>query len=133
MELEIDGLKVWFPYEKMYTEQYEYMKNLKQALDAKGHVMLESPTGTGKTVSLLSLITAYQAAHGEKVGKLIFATRTVNEIRNCMEELKKVITFRRKCIRRAAAASDKAPKKSSYSSTADGWCLPLCAKEYVYS
>jgi hypothetical protein len=37
------------------------------------------PTGTGKTVTLLSLITSYQLAHPE-VGKLIYCTRTVPEM-----------------------------------------------------
>ncbi len=41
--------------------------------------MLEMPSGTGKTVSLLSLITSYQLAHPE-VGKLVYCSRTVPEI-----------------------------------------------------
>ncbi len=42
------------------------------------------PTGTGKTITLLSLITSYQLAHPE-VGKLIYCTRTVPE----MEKVRK--------------------------------------------
>jgi len=49
-----------FPYDKMYPEQYAYVCDLKRSLDAKGHCVLEMPSGTGKTVSLLSLIVAYQ-------------------------------------------------------------------------
>jgi DNA excision repair protein ERCC-2 len=81
----------------MYPEQYNYMLELKHALDAKGHALLEMPTGnysfvylihipnvlpkigTGKTVCLLALITSYQLAHPE-VGKLIYCTRTVPEM-----------------------------------------------------
>lgn len=63
----------------MYPEQYNYMLELKRALDAKGHALLEMPTGTGKTVCLLSLVLAYQAAHPE-IGKLIYCTRTVPEM-----------------------------------------------------
>ncbi len=37
------------------------------------------PTGTGKTITLLSLVTSYQLAHPE-VGKLIYCTRTVPEM-----------------------------------------------------
>ena len=50
MRLEIDGLEVLFPYARVYAEQFAYMRELKKALDAKGHAMLEMPTGTGKTV-----------------------------------------------------------------------------------
>lgn len=36
------------------------MTDLKRTLDANGHCVLEMPSGTGKTVSLLSLIVSYQ-------------------------------------------------------------------------
>ena len=68
MRFNLDGLDVFFPYDYMYEEQYNYMLELKHALDAsfltngknKGHALLEMPTGTGKTVCLMSLITSYQ-------------------------------------------------------------------------
>jgi hypothetical protein len=106
MRFQLDGLTVYFPYEFIYPEQYQYMAELKAALDARGHVLLEvrrgrpalgcapalwlqcappcaavrfnapsapatppqtnqMPTGTGKTITLLSLITSYQLAHPE--------------------------------------------------------------------
>lgn len=37
------------------------------------------PTGTGKTISLLALITSYQAAKGQR-RKLVYCSRTVPEI-----------------------------------------------------
>lgn len=40
-------------------EQFSYMSDLKETLDAGGHCVLEMPSGTGKTVSLLSLIVSY--------------------------------------------------------------------------
>ena len=43
----------------MPAEQYSYMSDLKETLDAGGHCVLEMPSGTGKTVSLLSLIVSY--------------------------------------------------------------------------
>jgi Rad3-related DNA helicase len=43
-------------------------------LDAGGHCMLEMPSGTGKTVSLLSLIIAYQQYYPEH-RKLIYCSR----------------------------------------------------------
>ena len=58
---------------------HRYMLELKRALDARGHCLLEMPTGTGKTITLLSLITSYQMAHPE-VGKLVYCTRTVPEM-----------------------------------------------------
>lgn len=52
MRFRIDDLEVFFPYERMYLEQYQYMRSIKQALDAEGHALLEMPTGTGKTVRI---------------------------------------------------------------------------------
>ncbi len=59
MKIIIDGLPVIFPYKLIFNEQEVYMKHLKTTLDAPGHAILEMPTGTGKTVCLLSLLTAY--------------------------------------------------------------------------
>ncbi len=59
MKIIIDGLPVIFPYKLIFSEQEIYMRYLKKTLDAPGHAILEMPTGTGKTVCLLSLLTAY--------------------------------------------------------------------------
>ncbi|KAG5519851.1 hypothetical protein PMAC_000126 [Pneumocystis sp. 'macacae'] len=64
------------------------MCHLKKALDAGGHCVLEMPSGTGKTVSLLSLIISYQ-----KVFQFfIFFALTIS----ILVELKNLIEFRKK-------------------------------------
>ncbi|XP_071799505.1 general transcription and DNA repair factor IIH helicase subunit XPD-like [Asterias amurensis] len=88
MKLNVDGLLVYFPYDYIYPEQYTYMLELKRALDAKGHCVLEMPSGTGKTVSLLSLIVAYLKNNPSDLNKLIYCSRTVPEIEKVIEELK---------------------------------------------
>ena len=87
MRFQVEELEVTFPYPRIYPEQYAYMLELKRALDARGHSMLEMPTGTGKTITLLSLITSYQRAHPE-MGKLVYCTRTIPEMEKVLEELK---------------------------------------------
>ncbi|RGB34175.1 hypothetical protein C1646_760892 [Rhizophagus diaphanus] len=94
MRFTIDGLPVYFPYDKIYPEQYAYMSDLKKALDAEGHCVLEMPSGTGKTVSLLSLIVAYQMHYSEK-RKLIYCSRTVPEIEKALAELQILIEYRK--------------------------------------
>ncbi|XP_053545723.1 general transcription and DNA repair factor IIH helicase subunit XPD [Bombina bombina] len=93
MKLNIDGLLVYFPYEYIYPEQFSYMLELKRTLDAKGHGVLEMPSGTGKTVSLLSLIVAYQRTYPLELTKLIYCSRTVPEIEKVVEELRKLIEY----------------------------------------
>ena len=41
MRFKLEGLNVFFPYEYIYPEQFQYMLELKHALDAKGHCLLE--------------------------------------------------------------------------------------------
>jgi DNA excision repair protein ERCC-2 len=119
MKFNLDGLTVYFPYSRIYLEQYQYMSALKRTLDAAAedaigvsvgaaaaggmatggraavasgggngergkHALLEMPTGTGKTVCLLSLITSYQYAHPKSAGKLVYCTRTVPEMNAVM-------------------------------------------------
>ncbi|VDN43248.1 unnamed protein product, partial [Dibothriocephalus latus] len=48
------------------------------------------PSGTGKTVSLLSLIVAYMKAHPYAVEKFIYCSRTVPELEKVIEEMKEL-------------------------------------------
>lgn len=93
MRIYIDGLCVYFPYPRVYPEQYEYMCELKKTLDVGGHCILEMPTGTGKTVTLLSFITSYHLQR-PKMAKLIYCTRTVGEMEKVLEELQVVSKYR---------------------------------------
>lgn len=97
MKFKIEGLTVYFPYEFIYPEQYDYMVDLKRTLDARGHCLLEMPTGTGKTITLLSLITSYMLAN-PSVGKLIYCTRTVHEMEKVLEELRKLQAYQEKAL-----------------------------------
>ncbi|GJN94295.1 hypothetical protein Rhopal_007369-T1 [Rhodotorula paludigena] len=98
MKFMLDDMEFVFPYDKMYPEQYNYVCDLKRSLDAHGHCVLEMPSGTGKTVSLLSLIIAYQY-HERKMGrperKLIYCSRTVPEIEKALAELKRLMQYRK--------------------------------------
>uniref|UniRef100_A0A915N8Q1 DNA 5'-3' helicase n=1 Tax=Meloidogyne javanica TaxID=6303 RepID=A0A915N8Q1_MELJA len=96
MKLNIDGLNILFPYEYVYPEQVLYMEQLKKALDAPGHCLLEMPSGTGKTVSLLALVVAYMCRYPDRLHKLIYCSRTIPEIEKCVEELKRLFLYYKK-------------------------------------
>ena len=64
-------------------------------IDQGGHCVLEMPSGTGKTISLLSLIVAYQQHYPEK-RKLIYCSRTMSEIEKALAELKNLMKYRTK-------------------------------------
>ena len=84
-----------FPYPKIYPEQYSYMCDIKRSLDVGGNCILEMPSGTGKTVSLLSITVAYQMFYPEH-RKIIYCSRTMSEIEKALIELHKLMEFRSK-------------------------------------
>eukprot|EP01012_Entosiphon_sulcatum_P025031 TRINITY_DN30295_c0_g1_i1.p1 TRINITY_DN30295_c0_g1~~TRINITY_DN30295_c0_g1_i1.p1 ORF type:complete len:759 (+),score=178.92 TRINITY_DN30295_c0_g1_i1:41-2317(+) len=100
MIINVDGLQVIFPYPHIYAEQYQYMQELKRGIDAKGHLILEMPSGTGKTISLLSLLVAYKEAHPNVFAKIVYCTRTVPEMEKCLEELRRLMQFREEVLGR---------------------------------
>jgi regulator of telomere elongation helicase 1 len=61
----ISGVLVDFPFEA-YEAQLVYMEKVVLALEAGENALLESPTGTGKTLCLLCATLAWQRAMQEK-------------------------------------------------------------------
>lgn len=88
MELMIDELQVFFPFKVIYAEQLEYMKTLKHCLDGKKNLILEMPTGTGKTASFFSICLSYMLKYPDRIGKIIYCTRTISQLEKATEELK---------------------------------------------
>jgi len=87
------------------------MVDLKRTLDARGHSILEMPTGTGKTVTLLSLILSYQLYRPE-LAKLVYCTRTVGEMDKVLHELRRVLAHRDKCFAEDAPARAAASRRT---------------------
>lgn len=73
---------------KLFEEYYSFC--------LQGHCLLEMPSGTGKTTTLLSLVVAYMLENPHDVRKLIYCSRTVPEIEKVMEELKKLLDYYQK-------------------------------------
>ena len=93
MKFKIDDLNIYFPYDFIYPEQYSYMTELKMTLDASGHGVIEMPSGTGKTITLLALIVPYIIQNPDKLVKLVYCSRTVPEIEKTVGELKRLIDY----------------------------------------
>ena len=66
--LNIEDVPVEFPFPP-YDCQVDYMRNTLQALTSSSNAILESPTGTGKTLCLLCSTLAWQKHEANKIVK----------------------------------------------------------------
>ena len=67
--------------------QLQFVKLVEDVAKSKGHLVLESGTGTGKTVCALSGAIQEALAHGRKV---LYLTRTNSQEEQVMRELRRI-------------------------------------------
>jgi len=96
----INELEIKFPYNYIYEPQKEYMKKVIETIKDGKNALLQSPTGTGKTMSLLCATMAWLKKFQEKCleegtldlleeTKVIYATRTNTQVKQIVNQLKK--------------------------------------------
>ena len=88
---QIEGIPVAFPFEP-YAVQKRFISSMITTMKTKKNALLESPTGTGKTLSLLCSALSFQAStDGEQ--KILYTTRTHQQVKNVIDELKKIRSY----------------------------------------
>ena len=104
-----NNINIKFPFEP-YNEQIKYIQSIIDTLKNKEKTALESPTGTGKTLSLLTASLSFLKYIREDLKKnnksflqtkqptIIFTTRTHEEINNIINELWTTCYRPRTCI-----------------------------------
>lgn len=70
--VEIESVSVEFPFQP-YPAQVTYMEKVVEALNKRTNALLESPTGTGKTLSLLCSTLAWQQSYSLDKDNAVFA------------------------------------------------------------
>lgn len=100
MKIQIEDIPIYFPYEKIYPEQLKYIKSLLKSIQSPGHILIEMPSGTGKTVALLSCTVSYQLYLKSKgiPFKIIYCSRTISEIDKALRELKNLVEYIKKHV-----------------------------------
>ncbi|KAL8230357.1 hypothetical protein R6Q57_000135 [Mikania cordata] len=108
----IKGIDVEFPFEA-YDCQLVYMEKVIQSLQDKSNALLESPTGTGKTLCLLCATLAWRKSLGNfstgrragakhlessssqdessNLPTIVYTSRTHSQIRQVVQELKRTV------------------------------------------
>lgn len=105
------GYNIRFPHKEPYAPQKSFMSKVLMALDRSENALLESPTGTGKTLALLCSLLEWQETFAvqfvekptsqlsspqtgaatslpPKIPKIFFASRTHSQIKQVVDELK---------------------------------------------
>jgi regulator of telomere elongation helicase 1 len=111
------GIEVDFPYDA-YPCQQRYMESVLQSLLMGKHALLESPTGTGKTLCLLCAALAWQR-HEVKLQqavppgaaplpaekalaaprrRVIYASRTHSQLHHAIQEVREAPGATRCCV-----------------------------------
>lgn len=100
VELDLEGITVLFPFQP-YDVQVNYMRAAVRALQRTSNALLESPTGTGKTLCLLCATLAWYVhnkptaqlmpAGGELAKKrtIVYASRTHAQLAQVVREFKR--------------------------------------------
>ncbi|CAD8086484.1 unnamed protein product [Paramecium sonneborni] len=97
-QLILGDTPVYFPH-KPYEVQKIYMESVIKSLNKKQNALLESPTGTGKTLSLLCASLAWLKKNRKeqlnseqpKNIKIIYSSRTHAQLKQVAMELKKTV------------------------------------------
>lgn len=89
----INGVIVDFPYEKAYDQQMAVMKTVIGALDVGENCLVESPTGTGKSLSLLCAALAWQSRRGAGT-KIFYTSRTHKQLSQVVAEFGRTVYAR---------------------------------------
>ena len=87
MEFDIEDIPVHFPYQP-YDVQVNFMRKVIESCQTQKYALLESPTGTGKTLSLLCAIFSWLNQISLQI-KVMYCSRTHSQLSNVIKELQK--------------------------------------------
>jgi Rad3-related DNA helicase len=87
-----NGVAVRFPFKDPHPAQRLLMSATVTALQSQKHALLESPTGTGKTIALLSAMLGYFEAE-PGFARIYYTSRTHSQLAQVVRELKRLSYF----------------------------------------
>lgn len=83
-----NNTRIFFPFDP-YETQREYAQCVVQSLTKKQNAILESPTGTGKTLALLCSTLAWMQANTNVKSNVYYTSRTHMQLSQAAKELKR--------------------------------------------
>lgn len=101
----ISGFDVEFPHQP-YNVQLQFMAKMLEALEQGTNALLEAPTGSGKTLSLLCSSLAWQTRHHKRMAEEAAAQHALGA--TCWSNHNSVLTRHSRCQRRPSRATRQA-------------------------
>jgi Fanconi anemia group J protein len=121
--LVVDGINIYYPNDKKpFTPQVEISRHMVTAMQKGQNALLESPTGTGKTLALLSTALSWQrymklqappdmGSSGKratvKISTIFYCSRTHSQLQQVVGEIRRLHPILTKDIRMVLLASKK--------------------------
>lgn len=81
----------YLPYEPR-PSQLQIIRDIRDALDSGKHIVIESGTGTGKTIISLAAALEHAVPRGRKI---VYLTRTITQSDQVMKEIKAISSLKR--------------------------------------
>lgn len=98
VRLKLRDTPVFFPFQP-YDTQKDYMQDVIECLDNRKHAILESPTGTGKTLSLLCSTLAWiDNNNGREKSLIYYTSRTHMQLSQAAKEMKRTAYARKPAV-----------------------------------
>ena len=96
----VEGIKIGWPYPSIMTPQRKMAIHLIKALKNSRHVVLESPTGTGKSAAILCSVLAWHRHHSAGRGRgapnsdgkpvrIVYCSRTHSQVTQMVASLRR--------------------------------------------
>jgi hypothetical protein len=102
----VEGVKIGWPFATVLPPQRQMAMHIVKALKRKMHVVIESPTGTGKSAAILCAVLAWQRYHmqskasnedneqlggeeGKSPPRIVYCSRTQSQVAQMVSSLKK--------------------------------------------
>jgi len=96
-----NGIHIGWPFAEVLPPQRQMAAHIITGLKNRNHVILESPTGTGKSVAILTACLAFQRYHNKKFPdkfvRIIYTSRTHSQVKQVSERSERA--FRKTRIR----------------------------------
>jgi len=101
-KLNCNGVQIYFPFPP-YPAQVEYMTSVVKACESAQNALIESPTGTGKTLSLLCSTLGWlkekrKTCPEMNYPRIIYTSRTHAQLAQAVRELKKTVYRPTMCV-----------------------------------